>query len=314
MDIRGRTILRHSAWTLLSALALAACGPGRVATSETGGADFNTGMAQNALSSDNGLSRNGLSRNGLSRNGLSRNGLSRNGLGTADFATWFAEDPTTSDAVMSYVYRCAAPAGSALIWTDPTTSVSYTWQGVLGLAPGWTAGAPATDAEQQVVSACLAAHVNKYGVHVPIAVEGRTASGMRIPIGPDELATYSVKEGCFFGNVFNGDGIFVGLDHASWDSKTSSARACALDHQSVGVSIDCPPLYYVDYCAKLCKADATKTFYESCTFNGKTYQPLTTRLMPSEIFKCGDGVCQLTESCGSGADWNNCKSDCGLCP
>jgi hypothetical protein len=149
---------------------------------------------------------------------------------------------------------------------------------------------------------------------VPFSVQGHTALGTAIPLAPGELATYAVREGCFFGNLFNGEGLFVGLDHSSWDSKTSSARACALDHQSVGPSLACPAFYYVDYCAKRCTADKTNTFYETCTFNGVTYKPLVTRLKTADVYKCGDGVCQFTESCGDKASWDSCKPDCGLCP
>jgi hypothetical protein len=257
---------------------------------------------------------NGMTGNGLCQNGLAAQGLTLAALSGTNFASWFNVNPGLSDMVMKYVYRCAARAGTSLNWKNPTTGVTYTWAGGPGLATGWTGGAAATVAEQQVVTACLGALTNKYGVSVTIAVEGRSATGVQIPILPTELATFSVQEGCFFGNLFAGQGVFVGLDHSSWDSKTSSVRGCAIDHQSTGPSIDCPPMYYIDYCAKSCTLDATGTFYETCKFNGVTYKPLTTRLMPSDVYKCGDGVCQMTESCGSGADWNNCKSDCGLCP
>jgi len=30
--------------------------------------------------------------------------------------------------------------------------------------------------------------------------------------------------------------------------------------------------------------------------------------------KCGDGICQFTESCGNGSSANSCKADCGTCP
>jgi hypothetical protein len=169
-------------------------------------------------------------------------------------------------------------------------------------------------AEQQLVSACLAALTNKYGVSVTIAVLGRTASGAPLPIGPTELADFEVKEGCFFGNLFTGEGLFVGLDHSSWDSKTSSVRACALDDQSKGPSLQCPPLYYVDACKNKCVADKAKTSYQTCEWNGVTYLPLVTRIRAADVYTCGDGTCQFTESCGSGANWDNCKPDCGLCP
>ena len=76
----------------------------------------------------------------------------------------------------------------------------------------------------------------------------------------------------------------------------------------------CPPIYQTSYCSSLCQQDPTDVFYETCTVNGKAYKALTTRISPAEHYSCGDGICQFTESCGSGANWDNCKVDCGLCP
>jgi hypothetical protein len=253
--------------------------------------------------------------NGICQNGLAAQGLDEaSGLATSSFATWFNSDPTLSDVVMQYVYRCAAPPERSISWTNPATGASYTWAGGLGLAPGWTGGASATVAEQQIVSACLGAMVNKYGVHVTILLEGQTATGTSIGTEPWELATFPVKEACFFGNVFANEGIFVGLDHPAWDPKTSSSRACALDQKSVGPSTECPPMYFVESCARNCQLDSTGTYYRSCTYNGVTYKPLTTRIQPSDVYTCGDGVCEFTEHCGSGTTADSCEADCGLCP
>jgi hypothetical protein len=296
------------------ALAMAACGS---AETDPGFAALD-GVArlqeQNGLS-PNGLSRNGLSRNGLSRNGLSRNGLSRNGLLSAEFQGWFDEDPATSAAVMTYVARCAVPAGQSLAFTSASTGVTYAWAGSLGLAPGWASGLEATEAEEQVITACLAAHVNKYGVHVDMSVLGRGATGVPIPIGAKELSTFSQREGCFFGNLFRDEGVYVGLDHGIWDASYSSARACAFDIWGVGPSADCPPVNNVGPCWLICKADPNGSSYQSCGswVNGawRTYLPITTRIRPSDVYRCGDGTCQFTETSGTGTTANSCKADCG---
>jgi hypothetical protein len=253
--------------------------------------------------------------NGVCQNGLAGIGLVPTSAVGAAFTAWFNRDVRASEILMPYLYSCAAPSWQAVTWTNPQTGVAYTWTGGLGLAPSWANGSNASVTEQQAVSACLAARVNKYGVSVQVAIEGRTAAGGRIPIAPDELATYSVREGCFFGNLFNGDGVFVGLDHAAWSAATSSARACALAAQFNGSSAQCPPLFQVGACADVCRRDGSGTFYESCTWNGKTYtRPLATRLRPSDLYQCGDGVCQMTESCGTGTAAASCAADCGACP
>jgi hypothetical protein len=47
--------------------------------------------------------------------------------------------------------------------------------------------------------------------------------------------------------------------------------------------------------------------------NGVVYRPLTTRNKTTSIYTCGDGVCDPTESCGTGITPDNCYLDCGLC-
>ncbi|QSQ20335.1 hypothetical protein JY651_34475 [Pyxidicoccus parkwayensis] len=273
------------------------------------------GVVRAEEQTDNGLSTNGLSTNGLSTNGLSTNGLSTNGLSTNGFKNWFNQDPATADAVMEYIVRCALPAGQTRTFTSTVTGVTYTWPGALGLAPGWTNGSAASTLEQEVVSACLAAHANKYGVHIPISVLGRTAQGAAIPYTSSELTTFSEKEACFFGNLFDGSGIYAANDGGYLTAKESTARACGLT--SSPTTSECPPIVHVGACSTLCdraySGKDTLPYYTTCTYNGHAYQAITTRIRPQEIYKCGDGTCQLTEHCGTGTTYDSCKSDCGTC-
>jgi len=299
--------------TLVAAALLAACGPElTVVTTDSG--EPNLGSAIARLQSDNGLSTNGLSANGLSANGLSANGLSANGFGTAAFRSWFNGNPVLSDLVMKYVSKCAAAPGTSYSWKNPSTGVTYTWPGSLGLAPGFAAGGAPTVAEQQLISACLAVMVNRYGASVSISVWGRTATGAQLSYRQWEPNTYYVKEGCFFGNVFTGQGVFAGRDNPTWTSSSSSLRACALTTQAVGPSSACSPLFFAGSCASICTLDATQMFYESCTYNGVTYKPLNTRLQAADVYTCGDGTCQVSEHCGTGTTADSCKADCGVCP
>ncbi|WNG52664.1 hypothetical protein F0U60_30530 [Archangium minus] len=266
------------------------------------------------LSSPNGLAFNGLAFNGLAFNGLAFNGLAFNGLTSAEFSSWFQTDPELGDMVMKYLVQCAVPAGQTRSYTEPDTGLTHTWTGNLGLAPGWAKGAPASLEEQQLISACLAAHTNKYGLHVPLSVLGPTASGTHIPYSAEELASFPEKEGCFFGNLFTDEGVFVGSDGRPLHRTESSTRACALSSPLDKESQPCLPIVRVDpLCDRFCEKDATRTFYVRCTYNGISYRPVTTRISREDIFVCGDGVCQSTESCGTGTTPNNC-ADCGSCP
>ena len=307
------------AWALPALLGVAAgCGP-----AEVGGGDPHESVdthagglvSTNGLST-NGLSTNGLSTNGLSTNGLSTNGLSTNGLSTNGFKTWFAGNPAQSDMVMRYVVRCAMAEGQSLQFTSGGTT--YTWHGALGLAPGWSGAANGvatspTLEEQQAVSACLAAHANKYGVHVNISVLGKSAAGVAIPTTEEELATYSQKEACFFGNVFNNQGLYAANDTSYLAYDQSTVRTCGLSSWS-GDAACAPTIIHVGSCLDYCQLDASRKFYSSCTYNGVTYQrPIVTRIRPQDIYRCGDGVCQVSEKCGGGTTPDSCAADCGAC-
>jgi hypothetical protein len=259
-----------------------------------------------ALSSNNGLSVNGLSVNGLSVNGLSVNGLSVNGLLSLSFRSWFEEDPATRDVVMKYVVACAVPSGQVRTYTSLVTELQYSWPGTFGLAPTWSQGLPAPEQEQQLVTACLAAHANRFGINIPISVLGQG-----IPSTSEELATYSEQEACFFGNAFTNGGIFAANARFFLHTSESTSRACGLS--SRWGSTDCAPITHVGACKEFCTLDATKTYHTQCTYNGVSYRALSTRILPQDIYRCGDGVCQFTESCGTGATYDNCFVDCGAC-
>ena len=290
---------------------LGACGP-----AEEGALESSTLQARSQeLAVTNGLAFNGLAFNGLAFNGLAFNGLAFNGLNTAEFHGWFQQEPVLRDMLMSYMVQCAVPSGQTRTYTSPRTGVTYTWQGNLGLAPDWASGKPSTVKEQQVVSACLAAHGNKYGVHIPISVLGKSAKAVAIPYTTSELTTFSEREGCFFGNLFNNEGVYAVSDGPTLHVEASTARGCALSTTKEATVQECQPLLRLpDNCGKYCIADASKKFYASCTYQGVTYQPLTTRIRPEEIYTCGDGVCQISEKCGTGTTADSCMSDCGVCP
>ncbi|MBN1207426.1 MAG: hypothetical protein JXB05_21290 [Myxococcaceae bacterium] len=295
--------------TLVLLMGSVACGP-----LENAGGPIEAPLSrEQALAGDNGLSINGLSINGLSINGLSINGLSINGLASADFSSWFAQDAALNAGVMQYVVKCAVPEGESRSYQDPSTGASYTWQGLLGLAPGWASGQRITEAEEQLVSACLAAHVNKYGMHVPLSVLGRTAQQQSIPYTAEELQSFPRREGCFFGNLFRSEGLFAGTDGAYLNDDESSPRACGLTTPQDAQGAQCSPLGHVGSCEAFCTLDPSGVFYTECTYNGRTYLPLTTRIRSEDVYSCGDGVCQFTESCGTGTQASSCLSDCGAC-
>jgi hypothetical protein len=261
----------------------------------------------------NGLTVNGLTVNGLTVNGLTVNGLTVNGLQSANFGAWFSQDVALNSTLMKYMVQCAVVAGESRSYQDPVSGTSYTWQGGLGVAQGWASGQPMTEAEQQLVSACLAAHVNKFGMHVPLSVLGRNAQQQSIPYTSEELQSFPRREACFFGNLFRNEGLFAGVDGAYLNDDESSPRACGLTSSQDALVSQCSPIVHVESCETFCTLDPSGLFYTECTYNGRTYLPLTTRIRTEDVYSCGDGVCQFTESCGTGFQPDSC-SDCGPCP
>jgi hypothetical protein len=248
--------------------------------------------------------------NGLGTNGLGTSGLSASAMNSSEFVTWFNQNPALADKVMTYVVSCAVAENSLRTWTNPLTGLQYSWNGSLGLTPGWAGGAPITGAEQQLMTACLAAHTNKYGIRVPISIQGRTANDSLIPVTADELTTFARQEACFFGNLFTAEGIFSGSD-GNWATTESSVRACGLEKP--GATVDkCPPIHHLGSCRNFCILDTSRTAYLSCTYNGKDYRPMTTRIRREDVYRCGDSICQFTESCGTGLSPEDCR-DCGPC-
>ncbi|MFP2908291.1 hypothetical protein ACLESD_25215 [Pyxidicoccus sp. 3LFB2] len=306
MGIRARSWLRAS-FALVLGLG-GGCGPAELPVE----AVAPRAQAQEAVD-DNNLSTNGLSFNGLSFNGLSFNGLSFNGLSTQAFQSWFHTNPALADEVMRYLVRCGVPEGQTRTYTHPQSGAVYTWQGRLGLAPVWASGAAAPVLEQQLVSACLAAHVNPYGVNVPISLLGRHAQGQPIPYTSSEVNAFPKQESCFFGNLFTGQGLYAGSRGTLLTQYQSSSRACAVVDNSGSQRVQCLPLVYVGECANHCTLDPMGLFYAKCTYGSVEYRPLVTRLREQDIHRCGDGVCQVTESCGNANWYNSCFADCGRC-
>ncbi len=185
--------------SLALAAALTGCQPG--AQDQEEGASTASELASqnglsllNGLSLTNGLSGNGLSGNGLSGNGLSGNGLLMNALKTGVLTTGTMMNTTDGRSTMSYIVKCALPSGHSITAKD-STGTSYTYPGLIGTAPEWETGTCNTTCQERM-SACLLAHVNTSGVHIPIWLDSEGA------IGWGQSTDYPYQEGSFFGNIF----------------------------------------------------------------------------------------------------------------
>ena len=102
--------------------------------------------------------------------------------------------------------KCALAANDSLVKADQS-GASYTFPGALGLCPQWKNGSVQNDFTcQELLSACLMAHVNTAGIHIPIWLDG---SAPQIGWGIDKV-NYPFNEGTFFGNILaTGDMAFL---------------------------------------------------------------------------------------------------------
>ena len=150
----------------------------------------------NGLTMTNGLSGNGLSGNGLSGNGLAGN-MVLNPLATTGLtSSTYLMNSAAGRSTLSYLVRCALPAGRTITKTD-STGASYSFAGGIGLTPQWETGTCDGDC-QRWISGCMLAHVNTAGIHVPIWIVGQNPN-----LGWGQSATYPNQEGTFFGNIFS---------------------------------------------------------------------------------------------------------------
>ena len=97
---------------------------------------------------------------------------------------------------VAYMTRCALSAGDSLIKKDQN-GVSYTFPGGIGLCPAWKNGGIATNRTcQNMISACMMAHVNTAGVNVPLWLTSQAPA-----IGWGYSPSFPQQEGTFFGNI-----------------------------------------------------------------------------------------------------------------
>lgn len=153
---------------------------------------------------------NAFSVNAFSVNALSKNAFSVNALGMAALVSrrldsnilLFNQTRTQSIAataegreLLQYIARCALAEGDSLrVQYD-----GHTWDfpGLLGIARAWEYRS-LTEEGQEIMTACLLAHVNAFQIPVPISVRSwLLAEADRL-----ESGAYYYGDGAFYGNLY----------------------------------------------------------------------------------------------------------------
>ncbi len=189
----NRSILGERAALAAAALGLLGC----TSSDGTTGEAASEIVSVNGLSMINGLSMlNGLSSTGMVGFGMSGGAMLLKPLNNGALAPNSALMTSTAGRITAaYLVRCALPLGHSLTQKDQT-GASYTFLGQLGLAPEWETSSCAAGC-QEYVSACLMAHVNTAGLHIPIWLDAASPN-----VGWGQSALFPKQEGSFFGNLF----------------------------------------------------------------------------------------------------------------
>jgi hypothetical protein len=224
--------------------------------------------SEGSLASTNGLSLiNGLtSTNGLSLlNGLSMvNGLSTaQGLSSTQGLMTTASGRTT----VSYIVKCALPAGHTLQKRDQY-GTSYSFPGLIGLAPGWENGA-STQADRFWVSSCLMAHINTTGNHIAIWLDAAANS-----IGWGRSSSYPVQEGTFVGDLFRSPPVGRYCGGRGYGSNIVAGRIGDTGQGTVPYQVVVADNGSTR-CDASCSRDSTGSGYTACADGGLGGTPIT---------------------------------------
>jgi hypothetical protein len=162
--------------------------------------------------------------------------------------------------LLNYTVSCA-------LNTDQSVTIQVSGQpvvlnGSLGLTPNWARQRIAA-ADQERVSACLAARLNFFGVHVEISIRGHALPHP----SAEELADYTLQEGAYWGNIFKDDEpeLFACTNKSNLANSYASLRFCSNGFPVPdGSTISCGLLRNVGSCDNWCTEDAHQAQFNAC--------------------------------------------------
>ncbi len=258
---------------------------------ETGGDDEIDGdsediaEARGALVTDNAIIPNAIIPNAIIPNAIIPNAIIPNAIipnamDPGALAALQSDSPAgqLSRMFIRYVVSCAL---------EPTQSFSFSWTetggtvhaevypGKLGIAPGWATG-PLTDVtEQRLISACVAARTNWYGVTVTLSLRSKL-DPLRTAVQSAELDAYPHVEGAFWGNLFTATP-HINTCYVSANVNLSRAanRDCAAGHLDAnGQPVPCGMINILGDCSDYCSnLDPHERWFNSCEDPGEPGSP-----------------------------------------
>jgi hypothetical protein len=271
--------------------------------------------APQSIVGENRLGYNRLALNRLALNRLALNRLALNRLALNRLALNGATDLDATEEgreVLKYVAQCALRDGDVLVAEHE--GVTYEFPGLLGLAPQWES-ALLQASDQRMISACLLAHVNAFGVSVPISLRDKGS----LPSTADERLLYSVYEGTFFGQVFE-DGVFKTY------SCQGSVSTAALEHSQDRARRVCTDdtgecaIVPVGRCLDVCEQRHPDEGWVNCWADGELYPETVSVYLfaddpDGKNQRCTTRSCKMESATGTAAilDCNGkdkCQAEC----
>lgn len=215
-----------------------------------------------------------LAINGITPTMMFNNAMSPNILNATALSTMAA----TADgrSVGAYYIACALASGHNVTtsYTDSFGTHNVTFNGAIGLGDSWTSGTLST-AQQEIVSSCMLSRMNENGVNVNISIRGNSSA---LNSTSQELSSYTLQEGAFFGNVFLAvhQGWYVGACKGSGTAPSTRQCAQAPNLPDLGKC----GLIYSGLCSNICTWDSNG-YFTGCNDGTTTWStPVTVYLVP----------------------------------
>lgn len=249
--------------------------------------DFVVDRAYRAVSTTNGVSMNGVSMNGVSMNGVSMNGLLmrgvvRNGLESVNAHSLI--ETASGASLLAYLVQCALPAGEVLM-IDHEMAPPEGFPGLLGVAPGWRNGS-LEETGKRAMSACMLAHVNAYGVSVPISARQHGLDDTT----EEERERFRSFEGAFFGNLFERNPVMLtcggatppdfSVPYPDHEKSDRLLRRCTDSENIVSDATLCG-MTYVGRCSEICATEVGGSYRDCLTSSGTYSETMNTWLLDS---------------------------------
>ena len=267
------------------------------------------------VSSANRLALNRLALNRLALNRLALNRLALNGAIADGLEGGAARELLSTEAgreLLGYVVQCALKPGDVLRGT--VDGQTYQFPGLLGLVPKWKDD-PLAEDEQQLMSACLLAHVNALGVPVSISVRASHA----LTSTEEERRAYPVYEGTFFGQIFDGGTMKA---YSCQGSASDAARAHSHDRalrRCTDGTGDCA-IVSLGRCRDVCERRGEEAGWSDCWAGGVRYEnTISVYLFADDAYgqnqRCQSKNCTLHNTEGTAAildcdGRNGCSASC----